>query len=315
MTPGESPATRSTKKRDPAPRGVFRPRKGLWAIRFTCSCRRVHEESIGPVKGDAVSAYYARKARVRDGWCPRQARRPAMLFKDYSQDFIDWAKKNHRSWAKDSSRLSRVLPVMGGRWLGEITTADVERFLESLSEGERAVAPATLNRYRDLLSGMFKRAKRLGLMASNPVQGIPKVKEASGRVLYLPPATKGRPAYEEEALREALPAELHPLFTVSLNTGLRWSEQEALRWQDVDILGGLLTVTRSKNGYGRTVPINAAVRSVLLDLSLQRKRLQDGEDRVFAAAYRTVARTFERAVKTAQAKLRAAGREAGLLEG
>ena len=44
---------------------------------------------------------------------------------------------------------------MGDKRLDEITTADVERFLGSLLEGEDAVAPATRNRYRDLLSGFF----------------------------------------------------------------------------------------------------------------------------------------------------------------
>ena len=78
--------------------------------------------------------------------------------------------------------------------MDSITTADVERFLDSLMIGERAIAPATRNRYRDLISGMFKRAVRLGLVASNPVKGIPKVKEVGGRVLYLPPSAKERPA-------------------------------------------------------------------------------------------------------------------------
>jgi len=238
-----------------------------------------------------------------------------MLFKDYSRDFIDWAKKHHRSWNKDDSRLSRVLPVLGESRLDSITTADVERFLDSLMSGERAIAPATRNRYRDLLSGMFKRAVRFGLVVSNPVKGIPKVKEAGGRVLYLPPATKERPAHEEVALTEALPADLRPLLLVSVHTGLRWSEQSALRWQDVDVLSATLTVAQSKNGYQRTVPMNATVRSVFLDASLSRKRTDEPHERVFPMAYRTVARTFDRAVKAAQATLRNAEKDGSLLQG
>jgi integrase len=141
------------------------------------------------------------------------------------------------------------------------------------------------------------------------------VKEAGGRVLYLPPQTKARPAYEEEALLQALLAELRPLFRVSVHTGLRWSEQAALRWRDVDMLAGTLTVAQSKNGHVRTVPMNAVVRSVCLDLSLRRRRPQDPEERVFDAAYRTAARSFERAVNAAQAALREAGRDTSLLDG
>src|SRR5438477_15306 len=53
---------------------------------------------------------------------------------------------------------------------------------------------------------------------------------------------------EEGALRDALPSELRPPFTLSLHTGLRWGER-ALRWQDVDVLSGLITI-----GGRRMVP-------------------------------------------------------------
>jgi site-specific recombinase XerC len=53
----------------------------------------------------------------------------------------------------------------------------------------------------------------------------------------------------------------------------------------------------------------------MLDLSLGRARPQDADERVFALAYRTTARAFNRAVKAAQTALRAAGRDDSLLEG
>ena len=191
----------------------------------------------------------------------------------------------------------------------------MEHFLSSLREGERAVSPASVNRYRDLLSGLFKRALRLGLVASNPVTGIPKSKESGWRIVYRPPATPGRPAYEEEALREALPPDLRPLFTVSVHTGLRGSEEITLQWRDVDMLAGSIGVGRSKNGHSRRVPMNSVVRSVLLDVGANRKRPNDPTEPVFTAAYRTVARVFARAVERAQATLRDAGRDASRLDG
>jgi site-specific recombinase XerD len=108
---------------------------------------------------------------------------------------------------------------------------------------------------------------------------------------------------------------MRPLFLVSVHTGLRWSEQSALRWQDVDVLSATLTVARSKNGHQRTVPMNGTVRSVFLDASLGRKSTDEPEERVFPMAYRTTARLFDRSVKVAQAALRDAGKDASLLEG
>jgi site-specific recombinase XerD len=321
----------STKKKDKAPKGVCRHPSGGWAIRYTCGAGHIHKEHVGRVKQDAKDARDERHLRAKrePGWCPvvemqharaqakeaQRRERARVSFSDHAEDFIGWAKIHHRSWAKDDSRLSRVKPVLGEKKLDEITTADIEHFLASLREGDKAVAPATVNRYRDLLSGLFKRAKRLGLVPTNPVQGIPKLKEAGGRMVYLPPGTRARPAFEEEALAGALPKGLRPLFTVAVHTGLRWSEQAALRWKNVDMLNGTLTVARSKNGDGRVVPLNEVARSVLLDRSLNRQRPQDGDEHVFDAAYRTTARAFNKAVNAAQAKLREAGKDATLLTG
>jgi site-specific recombinase XerD len=312
----------SLAKKDAAPRGVRRHESGVWGIRYTCGAGHLHKEKVGPLKGDAIRAYHDRRARAQDepGWCPAvergQARAAATkakarsTFREYAKDYLEWAEPRKRSWKKDRARLSRPLAVFGDRKLDEITTPDVERFLDSLS-----VSGATSNRHRDLLSAMFKRALRLGLVAKNPVTGIPKAKEAGGRITYLPPASPGRPAFEEDALRDALPPDLRPLFAVSVHTGLRWSEEIALEWRDVDMLAGSIGVGRSKNGYSRRVPMNSTVRRVLVEVGSQRARPNDPAERIFTVAYRTAARAFARSVARAQAALQDAGRDASRLDG
>jgi site-specific recombinase XerD len=81
------------------------------------------------------------------------------------------------------------------------------------------------------------------------------------------------------------------------------------------MLAGVITVSRSKNGHTRQVPINSVVRSVLFDLAARRKRPADLEEPVFRAAYRTTARLFERAVQRAQEALREAGKDATRVNG
>jgi hypothetical protein len=65
------------KKKDKAPRGVFRHPSGDWAIRFFCGQGHKHEEKIGRDKGQAKDAHAARRLRVRQepSWCPRVERR------------------------------------------------------------------------------------------------------------------------------------------------------------------------------------------------------------------------------------------------
>jgi site-specific recombinase XerC len=80
----------------------------------------------------------------------------------------------------------------------------------------------------------------------------------------------------------------------------------------VDVLSG--TIGRSKNGYARRVPMNAAVRSALIEVAAQRQRPDDPAERVFALVYTTINRIFNRAVERAQAALRDAGKDASRLD-
>jgi integrase len=310
----------STKKKDRAPKGVYRHPNGQWAIRFTCGAGHVHKLKIGTLKSVAEREHQERRLRVQrePGWCPtvearlqqkrvrqEEAREKARItFSDYAKDYLEWSRKHKRSWTTDRGMFTRLLPVFGDKKLDEVTAADVERFRDSLL---KYVSRATANRYRDLLSGMFRRAVRLGLVPSNPVKEVQKFKEPGGRVVYLTPEY-------EAAILAVLPGKLRPLFTVSVNTGLRWSEQIALRWRDVDLLAGRFTVTRSKNGHSRSVPMNSVVRSALVDVGAARERPDDPGEPVFKCSYTAADKFFPRAVEKAQAALKAAGKDASGLE-
>jgi len=331
--------TWSTKKKDPkAPRGLHRysGKQGRgWQILYTCGAGHRHKEFTGPLKSEAERVWHERRQRVRGepGWCPRREQlearekakgreakeRTRVLFRDYAKDYLEWALIHHRSYATTRGQVEALINVFGDRKLDEITMADVERFLARLSEGKspsrRPLAAGTLNRYRDRLSGMYKRAVRLGLAPTNNVTGIAKHKEPGGRIVYLPPSQPGREAFEEDALREALSPELRPLFTVSVQTGLRWTEQVKLRWCDVDLHSGVITVPRSKHGEVRHVPINSVVRSVLFDLSLRRERPNDSSEQPFACRYTQADKFFPKAVERAQEVLMAAGKDVSRLDG
>lgn len=189
--------------------------------------------------------------------------------------------------------------------LDEIAALDVERFRDSLLV---KCKPATTNRYRDLLSALFKRAVRDGHVAVNPVRAVPKLKENNKRVAYIT-------VDEEGAIQEALPPEYRPHFTISINTGLRWSEQMNLRWGNVDLLTGFITIPQSKHGESRRVPINSVVRSVLVDLGSRRRRPDDPSEPVFWPRPKPADQFFPKAVEQARATLRKADRDASRLEG
>jgi site-specific recombinase XerD len=300
---------------------VFRPAAGGWAIRYRCGMTHVHEETIGSIKSEAIQAHAARRARARGapGWCPRvehqQARSQAQdlaaqtarrqTFRTYVADYGAWAAVHKRGWQKtERYTAARLVTVLGDQVLQEIQTAHIERTLDSLLADRSG---ATRNRYRDLCSGMFKRAKRLGLVTVNPVTGIPKSREAGQRLVFLS-------VEDEPVLLDVLPARIRPAVMLAIHMGFRWGEQAALRWRDIDILTGYVTVEPAK-GHRRSVPMNAVARSVLLDLAGQRVRTDDPDVRLFPLSYRQTHILFARAVARAQELLRDAGRDASRLDG
>ena len=321
--------TRSTKKRDKdAPRGVFRHRAGGWAVRFTCGAGHIHEKKIGPLKGDAIRAHASMRQRAygEPSWCPVRERvvarkqvraeaereRQRIIFRTYAEQYLAWASVHQRSHKTTRTEVGWLIRVLGGLPLDEVRSADIERVLAGLQTGEspsgRVLSGGATNRYRDRLSGMFKRAVRLGLLERNPVTGIPKHKEPGGRIVYLTEADEG-------AILKALPDFLRPMFVVSINTGLRWSEQRRVTWADVDLLSGNITVRVSKHGYIRQVPMNAIVQKTLVDLATHRLRPEDPKELVFACPYREAAKFFPQAMTRARAILRTLGDDPGRLEG
>jgi site-specific recombinase XerD len=247
--------------------------------------------------------------------------RTRLTFQQYADTlYLPWAElKRRRSYKTIRTEVTWLVSVLGAQDLAALTQADLERVLDDLQRGHspsgRPLSGAAVNRYRARLSGMFKRAMKRGLVERNPIAGTEKEAEPSGRIVYLPGETRIRPAIEEQAVREALTPALHPLFTVSVHTGLRWSEQRALQWRDVDLLAGFLTVRHSKNGRTRQVPMNSLVRSVLLDLATQRERPDDPKSPVFRCSYREPDKFFPAAVQRARRALEAIGKETGHLEG
>jgi integrase len=88
----------------------------------------------------------------------------------------------------------------------------------------------------------------------------------------LPPKALARD--ELAALSAVIPADdpLYIPFHIGINTGMRRGEVWGLRWEDVDLLRGQITVSRSyngptKSGKSRLIPISQALETILLEVA------------------------------------------------
>ncbi|MGC2852378.1 MAG: site-specific integrase [Candidatus Acidiferrum sp.] len=259
----ENAAGASKAQRKP-PRGIFEkvPGSGVWWIRYADSTGRIRREKAG-TKDNATKLYYKRKTQALEGRkLPEKLRRPRVSFAEIAQDALGYSKahKVHEAYRIDRWHMETLLTWFRERVAEEITPQDIERKLSKLAEDGRK--PATVNRYRTLLSLVFSLAVRNGKLASNPVRQVKRRKENNERVRFLE-------SEEETKLRrkiQALCPEHEAEFDLALHTGMRRGEQYRLRWQDVDLKHGIITIPLSKHGEARHIQINSVARAALLRL-------------------------------------------------
>jgi integrase len=115
--------------------------------------------------------------------------------------------------------------------------------------------PATVNRYLAALSHVFTYAvKELNWMDENPLAKVSKEKEPSGRTRFLSEAE--RDAFLDACQASTSP-DLYPAVVLALSTGARRQEIIGLRWREVDLKRGRVTLpdTRTKNSEPRVLPL------------------------------------------------------------
>jgi integrase len=175
--------------------------------------------------------------------------------------------------------------------MGDAATAELDRPLRG-GQSRLKRSRATADRYRDLLSGVFKRALRDGLVSINPVRTVSKFKEA-GDGSFASPRPKG-PRCARRCHRTS------GLFTVSIHPGLRWSEQVGLRWPDADLLTGFTTVPRSKHAVANGPDELGGARRAGGHWA-RRTRPDDPDELVFLCRHPEPDEVFPKAVESAQA--------------
>jgi site-specific recombinase XerD len=127
-----------------------------------------------------------------------------------------------------------------------------------------------VNRFKALLSLTFRLGVDNGKMQSNPAKLVRRRREDNGRIRWLSQA-------EEIKLRAAIMANYSEHISeldIALNTGLRRGEQYSITWDCVSFDRRLLTISQTKNGQTRHIPMNSAAAAALR--ILQKRSLGSG---------------------------------------
>jgi integrase len=181
-----------------------------------------------------------------------------------------------------------VLPALGHLRIREVTTRDVQNFIDRLVR--EGCASGTVDSALTPLRSMYRRAVIRGDAATNPAHGVekPAVRPATRRIV---------PPSEADAMLSALSTGDRPLWATAFYAGLRHGELAALRWEDVDLASGVLHVRRgwdevegeitpkSRKGI-RDVPIPLVLRDDLVEHRMS----IEGEGAVFPRRIRSYTR-------------------------
>lgn len=155
-----------------------------------------------------------------------------------------------RAWAEDEG--------IGGAT--EVRTEQLRVFIAA--EHRRGLSPKSLQRRLSACRSFYQWLLKHGRIAANPAAGIraPKAPRKLPQVLDVDEAVQlvELPTDAPLGVRDRAMLELF------YSSGLRLSELCALRWRDLDLTEGLVTVL-GKGGKQRTVPVGSHARQALQD--------------------------------------------------
>ncbi len=255
-------------------RGIFErpPGSGVWWVRYVDQYQKEHREKVGS-KSTALGIYQQRKTEIRQGKFEPEdvkGKHRNVLVLDIIQDFLKASEARKRTSIRDiRQRLSYWQSRLGDRPAKSILNSDIEEARLDLANNrlpghrqrpnKEPRAIATVNRYLATFKSVFLLGIENEKLDRNPFRKVKLQKENNARVRFL--------MEEEEArLLKIIPRAFQANVLVALHTGIRFSEQTRLKWDDLDLKQKILTVRNSKPGDPRHIPLNAVALEMLKEI-------------------------------------------------
>ena len=138
---------------------------------------------------------------------------------------------------------NHVVPALGAVRLADLSPDLLRGYYQWLEE-ERGLSPNTVRKHHVLLHTALKLAYQQGVIPDNPVQRVTPPQPTAVNIRYYTPAQLKRLLEAVDGHALELPVKL------ACYLGLRRSEILGLRWRDVDLEAGLLSIRRVRTTIG-----------------------------------------------------------------
>ncbi|HLH70959.1 MAG TPA: tyrosine-type recombinase/integrase [Candidatus Dormibacteraeota bacterium] len=235
---------RTKAKRIKRPNGagsLYQRRDGRWHARYTIvdpeTGQRVRRSLYGATEQEArANLTRALDAPGRGGLPLLRGRAPTLA--EHGRRWLGQCRVRPKTLHRYAELLRYALPSLGHLQLTKLEAHHVGTLLTRLRDG--GLSARTCNHVRSVLRNLLNQAKREGLVQRNVAE--------LARPLPLEDVREGTTLSAEQVRMLLSVAEHHrdgPLWVLALATGARQSELVGLRWSDVDLERGTVTISRT----------------------------------------------------------------------
>jgi len=174
------------------------------------------------------------------------------------QEYLErHAKRYKRSWQRDVEQFRRYLHPWRKRKLSHIRKRDIQLLHASVGQDH---GPYAANRLLALLRHVFNKSRDWGFLERpNPATGITRFRETS-RERFL--QADELPRFFQ-ALTEESNQMVRDYFLLSLLTGARRANVQAMEWTHINFAQATWTIPTTKSGAAHTVPLVPEAISIL----------------------------------------------------
>ena len=219
--------------------GIFKDGRH-WFIDVRINGKR-QRKKVGPSKELALLVLKDLEVKKAKGEFLGIFEEKKIRFKDHSDEWLKQRKLRIKpsTLRDDLSIFKKYLnPYFGEMFLSRIVEADVERFISTLGH----LSPKRINNIMVPLKTLFKTAHRRKEIKENPCQFIKKLREPKPEIFPL--------SFDEvKRFLRKVDSNYYNYFASAFLTGMRPNELIALKWKNIDLTLGKITV-REGRVYG-----------------------------------------------------------------
>lgn len=247
--------------------------RGRWRLRYLNERNERKCVTLGDAVGIMLSQarrlgnqYRSMIALGEDPAAQRVTKKSIPTFEQFiTERYMPFVKGYKRAADSDESYLrNQILPVLGKKFLDQITKKDVIDFHHSLHA--RGYKPGTCNRSLILLRYAFNLAIKWEIpgVKNNPTKDVPLLNDQEGKKeRYL---TKEETELLYGVLKDSDNPLLQFIIPMLILTGARKREVLDARWEDFDLIKRQWRIPITKAGRPRYVPLSNGVINLLANL-------------------------------------------------